>query len=341
MSDQAPIETRREPGQPEGDAEPAQGTHRKANPAPIVFVGGTGRSGTHIVSSLLGRTQGYALIPVECRFHVERRGFPGLLAGEVSKRQFIKRLRGFWWKGFQTNRFRGLYRFVDPDVFEAAVARFDSDFDSDQEGACRRLFFDLLWPRVEQRKARGMVEQSCDVVAAGATLVRLFPDALFVHVVRDGRDASASRVRQTRGLIYPRTRKQGLEWWEKRIRAIDDGSKAIPPERFYEVQLNDLLLRGRRRALKRLTRFAGVFPGPRTRKYMNRHMSPEAANTERWRRGLSGSRQEEIECRYLEVLDRLEGAQVSCEPLLREAHERIASGEDLEPSVKRKRAIDD
>ncbi|CAN5559250.1 hypothetical protein BH10ACT11_BH10ACT11_07880 [soil metagenome] len=307
------------------------GAHRNASPAPILFVGGTGRSGTHIVSALLGRTRGYALIPVECRFHVERRGFPGLLAGEVTKKQFIKRLRGFWWKGFQTNRFRGLYRFVDREVFDAAVERFDAAFDSDHEAACRQLFFDLLWPRVEAGNAKGMIEQSCDVVAAAPTLVKLFPEAKFIHVARDGRDASASRVRQTRGLIYPRTRRQGLEWWEGRIRAIDRGARAISPENYLEIGLDDLLTKGRRRRLKRVTRFAGVFPGRFTMRYMNRRMSAEAANKERWRRGVSPSRQADIEQRYLDVLARLESDAITSAGLLRTSLNRAASGKDLEP----------
>ena len=70
------------------------------------------------------------------------------------------------------------------------------------EAACRRLFFDLLWFRAERGgRGRGIVEQSTDTVAQAATLVRLFPEARFIHVVRDGRDASASRVAQTRGLV--------------------------------------------------------------------------------------------------------------------------------------------
>src|SRR5436190_6294998 len=63
---------------------------------PIVFVGGTGRSGTHVVARFLGRHNKIAAIPVECRFHTEPGGFPGLLAGEVSKEKFIRRMGGFW-----------------------------------------------------------------------------------------------------------------------------------------------------------------------------------------------------------------------------------------------------
>src|SRR5688572_30704676 len=102
---------------------------------PVTFVGGTGRSGTHIVARLLtshGKLHG---IPVECRFHVDEDGFPGLLAGTTTKDAFLKRLRGFWWKGFQTNRMRGMYKFVPRDRFEDAVEAFESAFDEDQERA--------------------------------------------------------------------------------------------------------------------------------------------------------------------------------------------------------------
>ena len=172
-------------------------------------MGGTGRSGTHVLAKLLSRHPRLAMVPIEVRFHVEERGFPGLLDGRVSKEQFVRRLRGFWWKGFQTRRMRGLYRFVSAERFEQAVASFEEGFDDDPEAACRRLFLDLLWPWVERSGADALVEQSCDTVAQAPTLVRLFPEAKFIHVVRDGRDASASRVAQTRGFVYPRTRAPG------------------------------------------------------------------------------------------------------------------------------------
>jgi hypothetical protein len=284
---------------------------------PIVFVGGTGRSGTHVVARFLGRHNKIAAIPVECRFHTEPGGFPGLLAGEVSKEKFIRRLRGFWWKGRQRGRRRGMFRVLPKERFDAAVDAFDRRFDDDPEGACRSLFLDLLWPRAIEKGASGIVEQSTDVVVAAPTLMRLFPEARFIHVVRDGRDASASRVSQTRGLIYPRTRKQGLEWWEKRMRAIDEAAKQIPDDKLLEVRLEGLLVEERRKAGKKVVEFAGVSMGKRVRKFLRIRMSSEQANEERWRRGLSDSKADELDRLYTEILDRLEADGVSSVPLLR------------------------
>ncbi len=299
---------------------------RRDGPAPILFVGGTGRSGTHVVAKLAARNSNYRLVPVETRFHTDADGFPGLLAGEVSKRVFIRRMRGFWWRGFQTDRLRGLYRFVPRERFDHALEVFDGRYDDEPEAACRQLFLDLLWPVTTEGRsgsALGIVEQSCDVIAQAPTLVRLFPEARFVHVVRDGRDASASRVSQRRWLVYPRTRRQGLEWWERRIRAIDAGAKAIEPGGLLELGLDDFLVRGaRKNSVERLAAFAGVGAGARMRAFMRRRMNPARANRDRWRRGLEPAQQAAVERDYLEIVERLEHDGVSCAPILRRALER-------------------
>jgi hypothetical protein len=293
---------------------------------PVTFVGGTGRSGTHIVARLMGSHGRIKAIPVECRFHTDERGFPGLLEGRVSKDAFVRRLRGFWWRGFQTNRMRGLYRFVPRERFDAAVGAFEERFDAEPEAACRRLFLDLLLPEAEASDAVEIVEQSCETISQAPTLLRLFPDAGFIHVVRVGRDASASRVSQTRGLIYPRTRAQGLEWWEGRMREMDAGARAVPADQLLEVSLDELLAAGTREDLERIIGIAGLGAGRRVRRFFRLRMSAERANTERWLEGLSDRKRERIDRLYLESLERLEADGVTSVPLLRRTWERRKGG---------------
>ncbi len=309
-----------------------------SNAPPLVFVGGTGRSGTHVLARLLARHHRLFMVPVEVRFHVEERGFPGLLDGSVSKRDFVQRMRGFWWRGFQTGRMRGMFRFVPRERLDGALDAFEAAFDDDPEGACRQLFYDLLWFRTGEADPAaagplGLVEQSTDTIAAGPTLARLFPEAKFIHVVRDGRDASASRVAQTRGLIHPRTRRQGLEWWEERIRRIDTGEAAIAPDRLLTVSLDELLLVPTRPALRPLCQFLDVYLQQRMRAYFQREMSAERANTERWRHGLSGRRAAELERAYEEVVAALEADRIRCAPLVRRTLERSRDdgAEELAP----------
>src|SRR3954452_12140836 len=138
MTDAQPTEPR---------AKGAQARRAGNAPPRVVFVGGTGRSGTHVLARLLSMHPRLFLIPVEVRFHAEERGFAGLLDGSVSKRDFVRRMRGFWWKGFQTSRMRGMFRFVPQERFDSALDAFEAVFDADREAACRRLFYDLLWFR--------------------------------------------------------------------------------------------------------------------------------------------------------------------------------------------------
>jgi Sulfotransferase family len=307
------------------EAEPTSGHEipRRRGVAPVVFVGGTGRSGTHIVAQLLGRSHNLAMIPVEVRFHTDADGFPGLLAGEVSLERFVRKLRGYWWKGFQTRRFRGMFRFVDRERFDAAVSAFERNFAADREEACRRLFFDLLWFRTEgEQTIRGLVEQSCDTVAQAPTLLRLFDRARFIHVVRDGRDASASRVAQTRGLIKPRTRAQGLEWWERRLARLEAGARSIPPECLLTMSLDELLLTGGGETLRPLMHFSGTRATSRVRYFYASRMNRERANSERWRNGLSERKAASLLEQYEAALDRLEAGGARSIPLLRRTLER-------------------
>jgi hypothetical protein len=326
----------KELGTPDETPSPVLGgetPERAEETAKLVFVGGTGRSGTHVLAQLIGRHNRYAGIPLEVRFHTDPEGFPGLLAGEVTPEQFLKRMRGFWWKGFQTSRFRGMYRFVDRDRYDAALAGFEAAHADDLVGACRTLFYDLLWFRVEEEdRALALVEQSTDTVAQAATLTRVFPEAKFIHVVRDGRDASASRVAQTRGLVRPRTRVQGIEWWEQRIRAIEHGADAVPEGHMLTVSLDELVRMQRARvALRPLFRFLGSPVTKRTRRYFSNRMTTEEANKERWREGISASKAERLAALYLEALARMEADGLRCAPLLRHSLER--QGDRLDPLV--------
>jgi len=116
------------------DATAEAGQHAPAGPPPIVFVGGTGRSGTHVVAKMLGRHSFYRNINNEVRFHCNPRGYPDLLAGSVSLDEFLKKLRKFWWYRVKAGEFApamvpklamgrevsGLHKLVPEERFDAA-----------------------------------------------------------------------------------------------------------------------------------------------------------------------------------------------------------------------------
>ena len=292
----------------------------------IVFVGGTGRSGTHVVARMLGRHSSYENISNEVRFHVDPGGFPDLLAGRTTPQRFARRLRGRWYRGIALQRasLKGLHRYVERAALDVAVDRFLAAYDDDPEGACRDLFLELLTPIADAAGKPGIIEQSCDTVAQAPTLLRLFPDAHFVHVVRDGRDTAASRVAQARWLAKPRTLEEGLDWWEARMRRINEGMKAIPDEQGIAVSLDELIDLRRRSTYRRLRRFLGLKQEPKMRGYFRRQVSGGAGNVGRWRRRGDEERQERIDGSYREILDAFQRERINGTRMLNRVYEARA-----------------
>ncbi len=198
------------------------------NPPPLLFVGGTGRSGTHVVSKILNNHSHFRKVPNEARFHTDPGGFPDVLAGRPAPSCSSG---GCASTGTGTSSPPGSASAASTATCPGRASTppptaFLRRFEVEPEAACRQLFFDLLWPLAAEEAKAGLIEQSCDVVAEAPTLARLFPEAKFIHVVRDGRDAAASRVGQARLFAYPRSMDQGLEWWEARIRGSTPGARA-------------------------------------------------------------------------------------------------------------------
>jgi sulfotransferase family protein len=279
---------------------------------PLILVGGTGRSGTHVISRLLGRHPTLADVPIESRFHCHGpKGFPDLLGGRAEPADFLWKLREFWWHRVrkEDGEPRGLYTITSRRRFDRAVAAFEEAYPSDPEGACRRLFCDLLYPGADELGRPGLVEMSSHNVREAPVLERLFPEARFIHVFRDGRDVASSITTKTWG---PDRIAGAIDWWAARMRAIDagvrgdDGGSRIAADRFHPVLLDDLVERRREDSYERLRDFCGLDDAEPMRRYFEDEMSPRAANVGRWRRDLGSVGVWRIERRYRRTLDALE-----------------------------------
>ena len=188
----------------------------RAEVAKLVFVGGTGRSGTHVLSQLLSRHNRYGLVPVEVRFHTDPEGFPACSPARSTPEQFVRRLRGFWWRGFQTTPLPRHVPVRRPRPLRRrgrARSRPTTTTSRRPAGACSSTCSGSgsarAWEEEDNPRGEASSSRAPTRSPQRPTLARLFPEARFIHVVRDGRDASASRVAQTRGLVRPRTRVAG------------------------------------------------------------------------------------------------------------------------------------
>jgi hypothetical protein len=281
-------------------------------PPELVFVGGTGRSGTHALARLLGHHSRLADVPIEARFHCNKRGMPDLLEGRITLAGYVAKLRGFWWHRVRVDgRPRGLYNLMRERDFDAAVRRFEAAYPDDPLGACRGLVLDLLGPSAERAGKPGLVEMSSHNVKSAQTLLRLFPQARIIHALRDGRDAAASVTGKTWG---PGNAVAAIDWWAQRLREIEAGVRGeedgaaygIDPDRFRVVVLDELVALDRQAAYEGLLGFLDLDDEPGLREYFDREVTAEAAHRGRWRAELGRVGRLRAARRYERVIAELE-----------------------------------
>jgi hypothetical protein len=329
-----------------------------SGPADLVFVGGTGRSGTTVLAELLGRHSRFAGVPIECRFHCNPTGLADVVDGRASPEEFLRKLRTYWWHrvrvgsrvvvpsgiagrarygalrarrrlglgvGGDEARVRGLHQIISRDRFDEAVERFEEAHQRDLVQASRDLFYDLLTPFRETSGKPALVEMSTFTIAAAPELARIFPEARFVHTVRDGRDSGVSKTLLREKAHHPTDAISGIDFWADRLRRADLGVKglsAVDRERMHLVSLDELVWADRERSYADLLEFLGVEDEGDMREFFDVQMTAEAANRGRWRNGLDAAEQRQVTAHYEATLTRLEREDYHCAQVLRRTYER-------------------
>ena len=166
---------------------------------------------------------------------------------------------------------------------------------------------------------------SCFTIAAADRLARIFPEARFVHSVRDGRDSGSSKVSLRQKPHHPTDVRSGIEFWAERLRQAEQGVRGLSGadrDRLAVISLDELVWSDREAAYAELCEFLGIDDEPAMREFFDSEMNADAAHRERWRKGLSTIDQEEIVSVYESTLARLEAEDYHCAPVLRRSYER-------------------
>lgn len=286
-------------------------------PGPV-FVGGAFRSGTHIVAHLIGRHPAYCTLAREMFFHCAERGVPAYLAGTIDRRQFASDLLGRWWRRkapWHPEGERGLHQTFAPEDFEAVVAAFLTAPPDDRPGACRALISSLFDPLAAEAGKATWVEHTPRNIWAAGELSTLFPQARFIHVVRDGRDQACSVVRLPfRGDSV----EDELRLWARDLRMGEAGSRSLAPGQLLVVHLEDLVLLDRDASFERLTAFLPAGDVEPMREFFESEVTAERAHIGRSRVELEPEARERIDDLYRELLEELRAEGISCLPPERE-----------------------
>ena len=164
-------------------------------------------------------------------------------------------------------------------TIEEAGERYLATFWDNQAGASVNLIQDLLRPThgPSQHHPAGLrwIDASRLSGVRAPQLCELFPEARFVHIVRDGREVALRFMEISTGSSFPGAPvstvpidpakewnqpafERALALWERRLISAASGLSRIPPEQCITVRLSDLLGDGATEALRSVLRVIGA-----------------------------------------------------------------------------------
>ena len=226
-------------------------------------------------------------------------------------RQFDSRMRKQWWE--RTNRLgrsSGLHRAMSEQQREEMIRKLHVSVKADSARAGREFLDDLM-------KAQGVtserfwVDTSPPNAVCADRIFQVAPDALFVHMVRDGRDTAASVMAEPWG---PSTPQAAIAWWEGRMRRAHHSLGKVPGQQVLTVSLEDFVVREREATYAELLDFLGLSDRPRMRRYFSEEMPADRVNVGAWASRVADPQM--LESLYVQARDRLRQEGI-------EVHERI------------------
>ena len=249
---------------PATSSRPAAAAHDPESP---VFVGGSGRSGTTLLSRILGYHPNLFSLRYESRFLVAPVGLvrlaeKGLKPGEVEL--FVSRLRKRWYHrvperpnarqdtvGLSYDITWGEALRAIEELEQAAAERSPDD---DPFRIAGHFVDRLFMPAARRAGAVRWSEKTPRNVLLADQLARMWPSARFIHVVRDGRDVASSLLENgfwplAAGHEFPSlsrfsgpmTFEGACDYWLEVMRLAREAEARLPAGSSLEVRLEDLV----------------------------------------------------------------------------------------------------
>jgi hypothetical protein len=277
-----------------------------------VFVGGTGRSGTTVMGDLLGNHPDVRTsTPIEIKFLSNRSGLLEVVFGrDESPNKAKEPVSIFHYRTYRKRRLRekeklanilaefedqvwnkwwdidappphgrGLTSGISRPNLEKLMATLRRDLKVNRIWAARRFMKRFIALQDEAGSEKYWVETTPMNIPTADKLLKLFPSALFITMVRDPRDVIASLLTKNWG---PTTPMEGLTWIEKRLTDGHDALKEIPLKQKITIALEDLAINSREDSYKKILNFLNLDDSPAMRQFFHDELTPKNATSGRW-----------------------------------------------------------
>jgi hypothetical protein len=194
---------------------------------------------------------------------------------------------------------RGLISGISRPNLERLMSSLRRDLKINRIWAARRFMKRFIAVQDEAGSEKFWVETTPMNIPTADKLLKLFPNALFITMVRDPRDVIASLLTKNWG---PTTPMEGLTWIEKRLRDGHKALKAVPAKQRITIALEDLAIHQRESTYQDVMRFLKISDSPEMRKFFKEELTPANATSGRWKKEISSP---EFDAAYAQVEKKL------------------------------------
>ena len=269
----------------------------------VILTGGTGRSGTTIAGLLISRHSQIVLSrPTEIRLLTDGNGLLDLHLGRKVGRykrllfndwahlqRFRQRLYGQWWTrdaklspnkpNQMPGRQVGLLQSISKDQLDDLYFSMRREFKFDKSNACREFLRGIVEIHKAESKKSMWVDTTPINIARARELHGFLDGVRFIHMVRDGRDAISSVIKEPWG---PNSFDEGLNWWRGRMIRSLNSAKAVGPA-MLTLALEDLAIDKRESSYLKLVEFLGLRDEEKVRDYFENNVLAKKVRRGRWR----------------------------------------------------------
>lgn len=175
---------------------------------------------------------------------------------------------------------RGLISGISKENLEKLLSQLDRDLKLNRKWAARRFMKNFIGAQFDSGEEIYWVETTPMNIPQADKLQKLFPNALFINMIRDPRDVIASLLTKNWG---PTTALEGLDWIEKRLLAGHAALSKIQADKKITIALEDLVITNRGSSYENLLNFLKISDEPAMQSFFTDSMTPDAATSGRWR----------------------------------------------------------
>ena len=273
-----------------------------------LFTGGSGRSGTTIIINLLkSHPDIHSSLPREIKYLTSRYGLLDLNFGRsikleedfqgvrnnliasvnnrIGKRKeeiFLKFLSDKWWSETgKAGKPRGLVQGITHEQLAQFSSEFKNNYGENLLEASRRLYFQLSAAQFKKDNVRYFADSTPVNTMQADLIQRLLPDALFINMIRDGRDVALSVAAEKWG---PKDPLKALKWWGNRVLVSHQALAQVPAEQVLNIRLEELISFDREHQYSRVLDFLKISDHSSTRDFFVNQMQPEKMTQGEWKR---------------------------------------------------------